>query len=153
MVTIDPQVLIDGTILTGSILGATAAGLVPFWQKIRENDALGGEPIHFDKKFAGTIIIALVIGIATAIMSFDTISAQVNVHDTIVKIFIVAVVASATSNITLNRFLAVGGLTTTVKELRTENIALKSTMGLIKQEVTPVDNTGVVRTTEEVKKL
>lgn len=121
----DSQVIIDGTILVGSSIGATAAALTPYWQKIREQQALGQPIPKFDKKFLGTLIIAFVIGIATALMSFDTTAASIDQqHSTIVKIFIVAIVTSATSNITLNRFLAISPLVDQVNSLKKENASL-----------------------------
>ena len=124
------QLTIDVSVFIGSVLGATAATLLPYWAKIRQNEAAGLPPITFDKKFLGTLVIAFVIGIAAAIMSFDEAVAKVNPEWTAVKVFIVSVVAAATSNVTLNRLLS----TSAVQDLLRENRDLKEKLGTQKQD-------------------
>ncbi|HEX5519760.1 MAG TPA: hypothetical protein VFX18_04910 [Candidatus Nitrosocosmicus sp.] len=108
----------------GSSLGATGATLLPYWSKLREEQALG-HTLKFEKKYVGTLLLAVVVGIVGAVLSFDQTSMQIDSHWTIVKIFIVSVTASATGNVTLNRFLSVSGVLTQLKGLQIENIRLR----------------------------
>lgn len=114
------QIIIDGVMLFGASMGATGATLIPFYQKLREQQALG-ETLKFEKKYLTTLVMALVVGVVGAVLSFDQVSAQINPQWTLVKIFIVSAVAAGTSNVTLNRFLSVNGLITQVKSLKAEN--------------------------------
>src|SRR4051812_37487020 len=95
------QLTIDVAVFIGSVLGATAATLLPYWQKLRANEAAGLPPLVFDKKFLGTLVIAFVIGVVAAVMSFDENVANVNPQWPAMKVFIVSVIAAATSNVTL----------------------------------------------------
>lgn len=115
------QLTIDVSVFIGSVLGATAATMLPYWQKLRENEAAGLPPLVFDRKFLGTLVIAFVIGIVAAVMSFDENVANVNPNWTAMKVFIVSTIAAATSNVTLNRILSIGA----VKDLLQENKKLK----------------------------
>lgn len=114
------QLATDAAVLFGSSLGATGAALLPFWQKLREKQALG-ETIKFEKKYVGTILLGLVVGIVAAALSFDQAQAQINPTWSIVKIVIVSAVAAGTSNVTFNRFLSVSGVITQLKSIKAEN--------------------------------
>lgn len=122
------QLTIDVAVFIGSVLGAAAATLLPYWQKLRQNQAAGLPPITFDKKFLGTLAIAFVIGIVAAIMSFDENVAKVNPEWTAMKVFVVSAIAAATSNVTLNRLLSVSA----VQDLLKENKKLRN---IIKENV------------------
>jgi hypothetical protein len=129
---LDSQVITDFVVLVGSSLGATGAALVPYWQKVRQNEALGLPAITFDKKFMGTLVIAFVVGVSTAFITFNSVDASVNPSDTLVKIFIVAVITSATSNVTLNSFIAPGSVTQTAIILKAQNQVLKDEVATLK---------------------
>ncbi len=121
------QLTIDIAVFVGSVLGATAATLLPYWQKVRANEAAGLPPLTFDKKFLGTLAIAFVIGVVAAVMSFDDSVAKVDPNWTAMKVFVVSAIAAATSNVTLNRILS----TSTIQDLLKENKELRN---IIKQE-------------------
>lgn len=114
------QTVIDIVVLFGSSLGATAATLLPYWNRLREEQAQG-KTLKFEKKYVGTLLLAFIVGIVGAVLSFDQTSVQIDPHWTIVKIFIVSALASSTSNVTLNRFLSVSGVLTQMKSLQLEN--------------------------------
>jgi hypothetical protein len=135
MFTTDPQSVIDLTILVGSGLGATGAALVPYWAKIRQNQELGLPPITFDKKFAGTLILALVVGFAVAFMSFSVTSAQIPANQSIIQVFVIAATTSAVSNRWLNSYLAVSPVTAQVVELRKDNEQLADELNVMKLKV------------------
>ena len=127
----DTQATIDLVVFVGSALGATSAALIPYWAKVRSNEALGLPAITFDKKFAGTLIIAFVIGIATAFITFDSVDAAVNPNDTLVKIFVVAVVTSATSNVGINSFLNPSSTTQLAVVLKAQNKILNDELNTL----------------------
>lgn len=110
------QLTIDVSVFIGSVLGAAAATLLPYWQKVRQNEAAGLPPLVFDKKFLGTLAIAFVIGIVAAVMSFDENVAKINPEWTAMKVFVVSAIAAATSNVTLNRLLSVSAIQSLLKE-------------------------------------
>lgn len=128
------QVLIDVTILFGSALGVTLATMIPYLQKDRTSEAIGDGHLKFDKKFIGTLVMALVIGIVTAIMSFDTTSANVDQHGTIVKIFIAAFIAGGGSNLIINGLLKVSNLAPELKAVKAENEQLKQAVQSMRLE-------------------
>jgi hypothetical protein len=138
---IQPSIITDIAVLGGSTLGATAAGLIPYWQKVRENQALGLPPIKFDKMFMGTIVIAFVIGIASAFVSYNSNIAQVDPNATVITVFIVSATSAAISNKAANSLL---GVSSTVVSLNKQNKQLQDEINVtkIKQASTkaPVSN-------------
>jgi hypothetical protein len=135
MLTTDPQTLVDLANFLGSALGATGAALVPYWQTIRQNEALGLPPITFDKKFTGTLLMALVIGFAIAFTTFTVSPVTLTTNQSLVSVFIVAAVSAVTANRWLNSYLAVSPVTKQVVELKKDNEQLKDELSLVKLKV------------------
>lgn len=129
MVFMDPTTLLQLTALGGCTLGATAAGLLPFWQKVRENEAAGQTPIVFNRMFLGTMVMAFVIGLAFAFMSFNTTIATLNPTASLLTVFIVSAVTAYGSNKALNTALTVDATKTTLVE---QNAALVDEINLLK---------------------
>lgn len=71
---VDPG-LVEIMVFVGAVMGAFAATMLPFWQKLRENPELA-----FERKFIGTAIVAFVtsmaLGIGTFPMLLDNIVSQ-----------------------------------------------------------------------------
>ena|SRR6476469_133571 len=132
------QLTIDVSVFIGSVLGATAATLLPYWQKLRANEAAGLPPLVFDKKFLGTLAIAFVIGVVAAVMSFDDSVAKINPEWTAMKVFVVSAIAAATSNVTLNRILSTSAIQDVLKENKElKDIIRKEAPEKLKSDGTP----------------
>lgn len=122
-------------VLLGSIFGATGAALIPYWQTVRNNEALGLPPITFDKKFMGTLAMAFCIGIGAGFLYFNSVQAAINTTQTIITLFATAVIASAMSNRAINSSLAVSSTTTLAKNLQTQNTILTDEVNVLKVKV------------------
>lgn len=140
MLTTEPQFYIDVANFLGSAMGATAAALVPYWAVLRQNQAQGLPAISFDKKFAGTMFMALAIGFAVAFMSFSVTPVNLTTNQSLISIFILAAVSSATANRWLNSYLAVSPVVTQVSQLKKENQELQNELSISKLKITSIQN-------------
>lgn len=129
MLTLQPSVVTDIAVLGGSTLGAMAAGLLPYWQKVRENQALGLAPITFDKMFAGTILIAFIVGLASAFVAYNSNIAQVDPNATAITVFIVSATSAAISNKAANSLLSVNP---SIVALNKQNKELQDEINVVK---------------------
>src|SRR5579864_4381707 len=110
-------------VLLGAIFGAMTMALIPYWNTIRNNEVLGLPAISFDKKFLGTMLIALGAGVVAGLYYFNTAAATIDTTQTVIQLFATAAIASAVSNRALNSLLTVSNITTTAASLQKQNAA------------------------------
>lgn len=128
------------SVLLGAIFGAVTMALIPYWNVIRNNEALGLPPITFDKKFLGTLLIALCAGVVAGFYYFNSAVTTIDTTQTVIQLFATAAIASAVSNRALNSLLTVSSTTTTVKTLQDQNKALQDEINVMKLKVASLDH-------------
>lgn len=130
------DLVVDGVILLGSILGAATVTLVPYFKKIREAQVIDGSGIVFDKKFLYTALIAFVLGTVVALLNFAEVEAQVDQGQTLLKIFITSFGIAFTANWIFNSALKPDSLTSVVNVLQGENAELKAKVATLSAQKT-----------------
>jgi hypothetical protein len=98
------QTIIALVVFIGSALGATFAALLPYYKKLREEQALG-QSIKFDPIFLKTLLMGFVAGCVISVMSFDANFASVDTNGSVVKIFVTAFITAAGGNVVINAFI------------------------------------------------
>jgi hypothetical protein len=98
------QTIVALIVLIGSALGATLAALLPYYKKLREEQALGNS-IKFDPVFMKTMLMGFVVGCVVAVMSFDANLASVDSNANVVKIFVTAFISASGGNVVINAFI------------------------------------------------
>lgn len=63
---IDPG-LVEIMVFIGAVMGALAATMIPYWQKLRETPEL-----IFERKFIGTAVLSAIAAFALAVGTFPT---------------------------------------------------------------------------------
>jgi hypothetical protein len=130
------ELINDGVILLGSILGAATVTLIPYFQKIREVKKIDGSELKFDKKFLYTALIAFVLGTVVSLLNYSTVEAQVDENQTLLKIFVTAFGIAFTANWIFNSVLKPSSLVGVVNVLQGENEALKSKVASLSAQKT-----------------
>lgn len=120
------ELVVDGVILLGSILGAATVTLIPYFKKVREAAEIDGSSIVFDKKFLYTALIAFVLGTVVSVLNFAEVQAQVDQGQTLLKIFVTSFGIAFTANWIFNRALKPDSLIDVVSNLQGENRQLRS---------------------------
>jgi uncharacterized protein YacL len=98
------QTIVALIVFIGSALGATLAALLPYYKKLREEQALGNS-IKFDPVFMKTMLMGFVVGCVVAVMSFDANLASVDSNANVVKIFVTAFISASGGNVVINAFI------------------------------------------------
>ena len=140
VVALSPLLTDQLSVLLGAIFGAVTMALIPYWNVIRNNEALGLPPITFDKKFLGTLLIALCAGVVAGFYYFNSAVTTIDTTQTVIQLFATAAIASAVSNRALNSLLTVSSTTTTVKTLQDQNKALQDEINVMKLKVASIEH-------------
>lgn len=120
------ELVTDGIILAGSLLGSATVTLVPYFAKIREVKQINGSTLKFDSKFLYTALIAFVLGTVVSILNFTAVEAQIDQEQTLLKIFVTSFGIAFAANWIFNSVLKPSSLANVVSNLKEENDVLRS---------------------------
>lgn len=127
------QTIIAAIVFIGSALGATLAALLPYYKKLREEQALGNS-IKFDPIFMKTLFMGFVVGCIASVMSFDANLAAVDSNANVVKIFVTAFITAAGGNVVINSFIKPSSVVTQLAEVKRAQ-QVKTNLASIEEEL------------------
>lgn len=89
-------------VFAGCLLGALGRTLLPYLQKLKENEEAGQEPPNFQKKYMFTFAYSLAISIGVAMTLFSSVLTNVDKTATIPSIMIISGLAGWGANSIVN---------------------------------------------------
>lgn len=125
--------LVAVLVFIGAAFGATLAALLPYYKKLREEQALGNK-ITFDPIFLKTLFMGFVVGCIASVMSFDANFAAVDSNANAVKIFVTAFITAAGGNVVINSFIKPSSVVTQLAEVKKQQ-QTKASLDSIEEEL------------------